>query len=58
MSVQSRRICDKFPTIRIAHIHVGMGSYQVAGLESFATGWSAVGHTAGTEEEMPLSRAL
>jgi hypothetical protein len=46
-------ISFKFLTIRITHTHVGMGSYQVAGLERFAAGWSFVGDPAGKEEEMP-----
>jgi hypothetical protein len=50
--------CDLIIKMRVSYIHkVGMGSRQVAGFERIATGWSAAGNPAGTEE-MPCFGAL
>jgi hypothetical protein len=45
--------CDNLSTLRITHVEIGTGSYQVAGFERSTTGWSAAGNPAGTEE-LPL----
>jgi hypothetical protein len=50
--------CDVLSKMRVCYIQkVGMGSRQVAEVERIATGWSAAGNPAGTEE-MPCIGAL